>query len=217
MTQPPDGGTAADPEADRLRREPGHQQPVLVVMGVSGSGKSTVAALLAGQLGWDLEEGDDLHPPENVAKMAAGTPLTDQDRWPWLETVASWIMEHTMAGLPGIITCSALKRSYRDVLRGPDVVFVYLRGSRDMIGARMAARVNHFMPAALLDSQLSTLEPPGPDEQVLTVDIAGRRPAQEAAEVVQRLRLAPEPGSSALGASRPGTSSVPPRGGRPPG
>src|SRR6185295_9211332 len=95
-------------------RVPQRQQPVLVIMGVSGSGKSTVAGLLAGQLGWDLAEGDDLHPPNNVAKMSAGIPLTDDDRWPWLDRVATWIRDHTAAGAPGIITCSALKRSYRD-------------------------------------------------------------------------------------------------------
>ena len=94
------------------------QQPVLVIMGVSGSGKSTVAGILAGQLGWDLEEGDDLHPQANVEKMHAGTPLTDEDRWPWLERVADWIVEHTSAGVPGVITCSALKKVYRDKLRG---------------------------------------------------------------------------------------------------
>ncbi len=185
----------------------GSQQPVLVIMGVSGSGKTTVAALLAGQLGWDLSEGDDMHPEANVEKMRAGHPLTDDDRWPWLETVASWIAEHTMAGVPGIITCSALKRIYRDVLRGNHVVFVHLVGSRDQIGRRMAARQGHYMPAALLDSQIATLEPPGPDENVLVVDV-GRKPALEAAEIIARLGLLPEAGSSALGADRPGESSV---------
>ena len=183
------------------------QQPVLVIMGVSGSGKSTVAALLAGQLGWDLAEGDDMHPDENVAKMHAGHPLTDEDRWPWLETVASWISEHTMAGRPGIITCSALKRIYRDVLRGNHVVFVHLVGSKDEIGRRLIARTGHYMPAGLLDSQIATLEPPGPDENVLEVDVA-LKPAAEAAEVIARLGLRPEAGSSALGAPRPGESSV---------
>src|SRR4051794_31888644 len=96
--------------------------PVLVLMGVSGCGKSTTAGVLAGRLGWDLEEGDDLHPAANIAKMAAGTPLDDMDRQPWLELVAGWIREHTEAGRPGIITCSALKRRYRDVLRGDGVV-----------------------------------------------------------------------------------------------
>ena len=167
------------------------QQPVLVVMGVSGSGKSTVAGILAGQLGWDLEEGDDLHPAANVAKMASGQPLTDDDRWPWLDTVAAWITDHTTAGIPGIITCSALKRSYRDRMRGPNVVFVHLAGSKDQIGRRLAARSDHFMPPTLLDSQLTTLEPPGPDENTLVVDV-GRRPAEEAADIIRRLDLVPQ-------------------------
>ena len=168
----------------------GAQQPVLVVMGVSGSGKSTVAGLLAGQLGWDLAEGDDMHPDANVEKMRAGQPLTDEDRWPWLDTVASWITEHTLAGQPGVITCSALKRIYRDVLRGNHVVFIHLVGSKDEIGRRMAARTGHFMPAGLLDSQIATLEPPGPDENVLVVNV-GRKPATEAGEIITRLGLRP--------------------------
>ena len=128
-----------------MTTHPTDQQPVLVIMGVSGSGKSTVAGILAGQLGWDLEEGDDLHPPANVAKMSAGTPLTDQDRWPWLDKVAEWITEHTAAGLPGIITCSALKRIYRDRMRGDHVIFVHLTGDRDTINQRISARQDHFM------------------------------------------------------------------------
>lgn len=171
------------------------EQPVLVIMGVSGSGKSTVAGILAGQLGWDLEEGDDLHPAENVAKMAAGQPLTDEDRWPWLDEVAAWITEHTAGGTPGIITCSALKRIYRDRMRGPNVVFVHLAGSKDEIGHRLAARSEHFMPATLLDSQISTLEPPGPDENTLVVNVGGK-PADIAAEIIDRLRLAPHQGGS---------------------
>ena len=164
------------------------QQPVLVIMGVSGSGKSTVAGILAGQLRWDLEEGDDLHPAANVAKMASGQPLTDDDRWPWLDKVAAWITDHTAAGIPGIITCSALRRSYRDRLRGPNVIFVHLAGSKDQIGQRLVARSDHFMPPTLLDSQLTTLEPPGPDENTLVVDV-GRRPAEEAADIIRRLDL----------------------------
>jgi carbohydrate kinase (thermoresistant glucokinase family) len=164
--------------------------PVLVVMGVSGSGKSTVAALLAERLGWDSYEGDDLHPDENVAKMAAGTPLDDDDRAPWLDTVSSWIVEHAMAGVPGVITCSALKRSYRDVLREHNVVFVYLRGSRDLLGDRMAAREGHFMPTSLLDSQVATLEPPQADERHVVVD-AGGSPADEVDEVIRALGLTP--------------------------
>lgn len=187
------------------------QQPVLVIMGVSGSGKSTVAGLLAGQLGWDLEEGDDLHPPANVAKMAAGHPLDDADRWPWLDAVAAWINEHTMAGLPGIITCSALKRIYRDRLRGEHVVFVHLTGSKAQIGVRLSARMDHYMPAGLLDSQIATLEPPEPDENTIMVDV-GRKPADEAAEVIDRLHLIPTAGSSTLGADHPGRSTAPPLG-----
>ena len=187
------------------------QQPVLVIMGVSGSGKSTVAGILAGQLGWDLAEGDDLHPAANVAKMSAGVPLTDDDRWPWLDRVSEWITEHTAAGIPGIITCSALKRTYRDRMRGDHVVFVHLTGDRETIGRRISARQDHFMPPALLDTQIATLEPPGPDENVLLVDL-GRPPAEMAAQIITRLGLRPEPGSSSLGSDHPGTSSAPPLG-----
>ena len=163
---------------------------VLVLMGVSGSGKSTIAGVLAGRLGWDLAEGDDLHPEANVAKMAAGQPLTDADRAPWLVRVAAWIRAHTEAGRPGLITCSALKRRYRDELRGDGVVFVYLAGTHDQIARRLAARHGHYMPASLLDSQLDTLEPPGPDENAIRVDVGGS-PQDEAAEIITRLQLAP--------------------------
>lgn len=163
--------------------------PVLVLMGVSGSGKSTVAGILAGALKWDLEEGDDLHPASNVAKMASGTPLTDEDRWPWLETIAEWIRAHTSKGEPGIVTCSALKRSYRDVLAegsGGNVVFVHLAGTRDRISGRLNARMDHFMPSTLLDTQLSTLEPIEPDERAIVVDV-GPPPADIAARVIEEL------------------------------
>ena len=183
-------------------------QPVLVIMGVSGSGKSTVAGILAGQLGWDLEEGDDLHPAANVEKMQAGIPLTDDDRWPWLDLVADWISEHTNSGLPGIVTCSALKRVYRDRLRGDNVVFVHLAGSKDTIERRLRARMDHYMPPTLLDSQINTLEPPGSDENTLVVDL-GRRPAEEAAEIIERLGLKVEDGSSSMGSRYPGASSAP--------
>jgi gluconokinase/shikimate kinase len=162
--------------------------PVLVLMGVSGAGKSTVAALLAGRLGWDFEEGDDLHPAANMAKMAAGHPLDDEDRKPWLAKVAAWIREHTDAGRPGIITCSALEKRYRDVLRGDHVIFVYLAGTHEQIAARLAARHGHFMPPSLLDSQFAILEPPGADEAAITVNISASS-SDLADEIIDELRL----------------------------
>jgi len=161
---------------------------IVVVMGVSGSGKTTVAAMLAGALHCQFLEGDDLHPPSNVAKMHGGTPLTDADRWPWLRKIASEIDGWRSHGESGVVTCSALKRTYRDILIGdrPDVTLVYLRGSRELIQQRMAARHEHFMPVALLDSQFATLEEPGPDERPVVVDIGGR-PAEIVAEIVRQL------------------------------
>jgi gluconokinase len=167
---------------------PSLPSPVLVLMGVSGSGKSTVAALLAGRLGWDFEEGDDLHPPANIAKMAAGHPLDDDDRKPWLAKVAAWIREHTDVGRPGIITCSALEKRYRDVLRGDRVIFVYLAGTHDQIAQRLAARHGHFMPPALLDSQFAILEPPGLDENSITVNIAASS-TELAEQIIAELHL----------------------------
>ncbi|HSN37176.1 MAG TPA: gluconokinase [Arthrobacter sp.] len=166
------------------------QDPVLVVMGVSGSGKSTVAGLLAERLGWDFAEGDDLHPVSNVAKMHAGQPLTDEDRWPWLESIAGWIRAHTESRTPGVITCSALKKRYRDVLRGEGVVFVFLDGSRDRISDRLASRHGHFMPPALLASQFEALEAPTGDENAITLSVSSA-PSDEAQEVIDRLRLDP--------------------------
>ncbi|NEW39747.1 gluconokinase [Nocardia cyriacigeorgica] len=159
---------------------------VLVVMGVSGSGKSTVARLLAEKLGWDMLEGDDLHPEANVAKMASGTPLTDEDRWPWLHRIAAWIDTRQAAGRPGIVTCSALKRSYREVLRRDGVIFVHLTGGADQILDRIGHRAGHFMPTSLLQSQVDTLEPLEPDENGIVVEI-GRPPREEVAEVIAQL------------------------------
>ncbi|MFJ3033818.1 gluconokinase [Curtobacterium pusillum] len=161
---------------------------VLVVMGVSGSGKSTVAAMVAEQLGWDFAEGDAMHPQANVDKMHAGTPLTDEDRWPWLDVIATWIRGHLDAGTPGVVTCSALKRSYRDVLRAPGVVFVHVAGDGFLIEDRMSQRSGHFMPTSLLASQLATLEPPQADEAHVTI-AADRTPQEESAEVIDRLGL----------------------------
>jgi len=164
------------------------RQPVLVVMGVSGSGKSTVAGLLASRLGWDFAEGDDLHPESNVAKMHAGQPLTDDDRWPWLDRIAAWIRAHADAGTPGVVTCSALKKRYRDVLRGEGVVFVFLEGSQSSISDRLAYRQGHFMPPALLESQFEALEAPAEDENAITLCV-GSTPAEEVQEIIDRLRL----------------------------
>jgi gluconokinase len=135
-------------------------------MGVSGSGKSTVAASLAERLGWEFAEGDDFHPEENVAKMRAGIPLDDDDRWPWLRAVAEWIGERERAGRNVVVTCSALKRSYRDVLREghPSVWFAHVTVDPSVLRDRMVTRTGHYMPASLLDSQLATLEPLADDE-----------------------------------------------------
>lgn len=145
------------------------QSAPVVVMGVSGSGKSTVGAALAARLGVPFVDADALHPPANVAKMTAGQPLDDDDRYPWLEKVGEWLADHRDGA---VASCSALKRKYRDQLRAhcPDVEFVHLSGSAELIGGRLAARTGHFMPAALLRSQLDTLEPLGPDEAGITVD-----------------------------------------------
>lgn len=146
---------------------------MLVIMGVSGSGKTTVAAQLAGRVHATFTDGDDLHPPENVAKMRFGTPLTDADRWPWLDRVALTLVDGAAGGQAIVVACSALRRAYRDRLRAGtagQVRFVFLDASYDVIDARMKARMGHFMPEALLKSQFATLERPGPDEDdVLTV------------------------------------------------
>ncbi len=146
----------------------------VVVMGVSGTGKSTIAHGLADALGLLLAEGDDFHPPENVAKMSAGTPLTDEDRWPWLESLAEWTAARHAEGVDTVLTCSALRRPYRDVLRsavpGRPTYFVHLVGDPDLIQERMQAR-DHFMPASLLMSQIDTLEALEDDEDGLVVDI----------------------------------------------
>jgi len=162
--------------------------PILVFMGPAGTGKSTVAGMLAGRLGWDLQEGDDLHPAVNVAKMAAGHAL--DDRWPWLDRVAGWIDGQIAAGRPGVITCSALKRSYRDVLRRDGVTFVLLMGDPKLVLDRLLRRQGHFMPPALLASQFETLEIPGADERAIHVDL-DLTPQQQVDAVIAQLHLAP--------------------------
>ncbi|MEV3993293.1 gluconokinase [Streptomyces sp. NPDC049837] len=147
--------------------------PVVVVMGVAGTGKTTIGPLVAERLGVPYAEGDDFHPKANIAKMSAGVPLDDDDRWPWLDAIGQWA--HDRAGLGGVVSSSALKRAYRDRLRAaaPGVVFLHLTGDRALIEERMAARKGHFMPTALLDSQFATLQPLGDDEAGVAVDVSG--------------------------------------------
>jgi gluconokinase len=167
----------------------------LVVMGVSGSGKTTVAELLAKQLGWPFMEGDRLHPPANVEKMRQGIPLNDADRGPWLDRIGEELKSWAAEGRSGVLTCSALKRAYRDRIRSarPDVCFVYLKGSEALIGTRVAARHHEYMPASLLRSQFDTLEEPTQDEPgIVTVD-AGGSADQEVAAVISALGLARSP------------------------
>lgn len=156
-----------------INSEKGGGPAVIVVMGVASSGKTSLGERLAEHLAWPFRDADSFHPPENVAKMAGGTPLNDEDRKPWLAAIAAWIDELRSSGKNGIVTCSALKRAYRRVIIGdrPDVALVYLKGSRELIGARMAARQHHFMPPALLDSQFAALEEPGEDERPLVMPV----------------------------------------------
>ena len=163
---------------------------ILLVMGVSGSGKSTVGAMLAGRLRWAYAEADDFHPAANVTKMHAGVQLTDDDRWPWLSAIAEWMDTQAAAGQPAVVTCSALKRRYRDFLRAgrPYIQLIYLDGDRDLIARRMAARQGHFFPARLLDTQFSELEPPRPGEHALTV-AAAATPGQIVDEILRKLGL----------------------------
>ncbi|HJQ60812.1 MAG TPA: gluconokinase [Vineibacter sp.] len=167
---------------------------VVVVMGVSGCGKSTIGPLLAAALGGDYREGDAFHPPANVAKMKSGQPLDDADRKPWLEAMAAAIADWSQRDRPTVLSCSALKRRYRDVLRSgsTDLRFVHLAGDKALIADRLAARQDHFMPAALLDSQFAALEPPGSDEAVVvSID---QTPDAIVAETVAGLRSPPHQG-----------------------
>jgi gluconokinase len=157
---------------------------IVILAGVSGSGKTTVGSRLAGRLGWPFAEGDSFHPPANIAKMTAGIPLTDDDRWPWLAAIRAWIDARIAAGGSGVVACSALKRSYRDYLREgrPDVRLVFLDVSRDQDLARLRARHGHFFPPRLLDSQFADLEPPQPDEGALV--LAARRSPDELVKAI---------------------------------
>lgn len=184
--------------ADEIARTP----CALIVMGVSGSGKSTIGEKLAGRLGWTFEDGDRFHPPGNVAKMSAGHPLTDEDRWPWLQAIADEVDRICRDGKRAVIACSALKRAYRDILvhGRDDVRIVFLDGTQDLIAARLAARKGHFMPPGLLDSQFRTLEPPTGNENPITVSIDA--PVEAIVDDIVR-QLRPGADSDADSRSRP--------------
>ncbi|MCQ8189282.1 gluconokinase [Streptomyces rugosispiralis] len=166
-----------------------HAPQVVVVMGVSGTGKTTVGPLLAEELGVPYAEADDFHPPANIAKMSAGTPLDDDDRRPWLDAIGAWAHAHAEGG--GVVSCSALKRMYRDRLRSaaPGIVFLHLTGDRELIAERMRERKGHFFSGDLLDSQLATLEPLQPDEYGVAVDVTPEPEAitERAAAELRRL------------------------------
>jgi len=161
----------------------------IVVMGVSGAGKSTVGTLVALRLDCPFRDADSFHPPANIAKMSSGAALTDEDRWPWLRAIAAWIGEHRAAGTTCVVTCSALKRRYRDLVtdhQRADVRLVYLKGDFDLIEARLAARRGHFMPSALLKSQFDALEEPASDEHAITLPIDAT-PEEIAVRVIAQL------------------------------
>jgi gluconokinase len=165
---------------------------IVIVAGVSGSGKTTVGQVLADRLGWEFTDGDWLHPAANIAKMAAGMPLTDADRLPWLRAIAGWLDARIAAGRPAVLACSALKRGYRDLLTAGrlSVKIAFLLIDRDLAVSRLAARHGHFFDPSLLDSQLADLEPPEPDETaVLPIQVSGT-PGDLATELLQRLGLA---------------------------
>ena len=167
---------------------------VILIAGVSGSGKTTIGTLLAERLGWDYAEADAFHSEANVAKMRAGRPLTDEDRLPWLRAIAAWIADRVATGRPGVVTCSALKRGYRDMLLDghAGVRLVLLDGDRDTIAARMRSRKGHFFKAELLDSQFADLEPPAPDENIVTAPITGT-PEETVTHILKSLALGPAP------------------------
>ena len=168
------------------QRAQNQQNPtILIVAGVSGSGKTTVGAMLAGRLGWRFADADDFHPVANVEKMRAGIPLTDADRRPWLRAIAAWMDERIARDEPAVVGCSALKRAYRDALLGgrPDAQMIFLAVDREVIATRLAARRGHFFPGQLLGTQFDALEPPEPDERVISVIPAGE-PADTVASII---------------------------------
>lgn len=173
QTASPKGPLSRETEAAEAAAARAVRDAVIVVMGVSGSGKSSIALELQRLLGWKFQEGDDLHPPANVEKMRLGHPLTDEDRWPWLARVAQWIDARLAAGEPGIITCSNLRRAYRHITIGErtGVMLVYLRGDEKLIAARLAERHHRYMPASLLHSQFEALEEPTAEERPIVIPV----------------------------------------------
>ena len=169
---------------------------ILIVAGVSGSGKTTVGALVAGRLHWRFADADTFHPAANIAKMRAGIPLTDADRRPWLQAITAWMDERIAHGEPAVVTCSALKRAYREALLGgrPQVRMVFLSVDPDQAARRLAARHGHFFPGQLLGSQFAALEPPQPGEAGVTVLASGADPTHVAAAIIAIVR--PGPGAS---------------------
>ncbi len=174
---------------------------IVIVMGVCGAGKTTVGEQLAERLGARFEEGDKYHPPANVEKMSIGTPLTDEDRWPWLEGIASRIDKWQSAGTSAVIACSALKESYRQILVGdrPEVYILYLKGDAATLTERMQQRDHHFMPASLLPSQLATLEEPSPSDNVIVADV--RSPPQEIVETAAQILATRQSAVAQIGAA----------------
>jgi gluconokinase len=162
----------------------------VIAMGVSGVGKTTVAEGLSARLGWTYAEGDSFHSAANVAKLAAGHPLTDEDRWPWLSAIGAWLDAQIDAGRPSVVTCSALRRAYRDVLREgrPEVLFLHLVAGEGLVAGRVSHRTGHYMPASLLHSQYDTLEPLEPDEPGVRVSVEGT-PSEVLQRVVTALGL----------------------------
>lgn len=164
----------------------GVRPTMLVLMGVSGAGKTTIGKRLARALGWTFRDGDEFHPAANIAKMSAGMPLTDEDRWPWLQAIGHWLDTQRQHGGKAVVTCSALKHTYRDKLLGgrPDVRLVFLKGSKRLIADRINRRSGHFMPPGLLDSQFAALEEPSRDERAIVVNVA-MQPARVVVEIMR--------------------------------
>ena len=186
---PKSGNRFSEKIMRKVKSDGGSKLAAIVVMGVSGAGKSTVGKLIAARLDCPFRDADSFHPQANIEKMSRGEPLTDDDRWPWLQAIAAWIAEHRAAGTTCVVTCSALKRVYRDIVtdkQSADVRLVYLKGEFDLIAARLAARKGHFMPPALLQSQFDALEEPAADEHAITVPIDAT-PEEIASRVIAAL------------------------------